>query len=91
MSGRIAVLMDPTETMPGFLRMDTDPPAHPTNTTEQGADPQPPNEHSETAQCRICLDGPDPELGRLIRPCLCRGSISVSLVYVVLIEDVVAE
>jgi hypothetical protein len=29
-------------------------------------------------QCRICLDGPDDALGRLIRPCLCRGSISVS-------------
>ncbi|KAH9487014.1 E3 ubiquitin-protein ligase MARCHF8 [Psilocybe cubensis] len=29
-------------------------------------------------QCRICLDGVDaePELGRLIRPCLCKGSIS---------------
>ena len=30
-------------------------------------------------QCRICFDGPDQELGRLIRPCLCKGSISVSL------------
>jgi E3 ubiquitin-protein ligase DOA10 len=29
-------------------------------------------------QCRICLDGEDPELGRLIRPCLCKGSVSVS-------------
>jgi hypothetical protein len=28
-------------------------------------------------QCRICYDGPSPTLGRLIRPCLCRGSISV--------------
>ncbi|TDL28524.1 zf-C3HC4-domain-containing protein [Rickenella mellea] len=27
-------------------------------------------------QCRICLDGEDPQLGRLIRPCLCKGSIS---------------
>jgi len=29
-------------------------------------------------QCRICLDGVDAEreLGRLIRPCLCKGSIS---------------
>ncbi|KAJ3750511.1 hypothetical protein DFH05DRAFT_1376770, partial [Lentinula detonsa] len=29
-------------------------------------------------QCRICLDGVDAEqeLGRLIRPCLCRGTIS---------------
>ncbi|TFY73689.1 hypothetical protein EWM64_g10323 [Hericium alpestre] len=31
---------------------------------------------SEEKQCRICLDGPDDTLGRLIRPCLCRGSIS---------------
>jgi len=32
-------------------------------------------------QCRICLDGveAEPELGRLIRPCLCKGSISVSI------------
>ncbi|KAF8168188.1 hypothetical protein B0H34DRAFT_647032 [Crassisporium funariophilum] len=29
-------------------------------------------------QCRICYDGTEgePELGRLIRPCLCKGSIS---------------
>jgi hypothetical protein len=27
-------------------------------------------------QCRICLDGPDPALGRLIRPCLCSGTVS---------------
>ena len=31
----------------------------------------------DSKQCRICLDGEDPELGRLIRPCLCKGSISV--------------
>lgn len=39
----------------------------------------PPTESTEEKQCRICLDGVDaePELGRLIRPCLCRGSISV--------------
>jgi hypothetical protein len=30
-------------------------------------------------QCRICLDGQDPDLGRLIRPCLCRGTVSVSI------------
>lgn len=30
-------------------------------------------------QCRICFDGPDQDLGRLIRPCLCKGSISVGL------------
>ncbi|KAF5385276.1 hypothetical protein D9615_001432 [Tricholomella constricta] len=33
---------------------------------------------NDEKQCRICLDGviAEPELGRLIRPCLCRGSIS---------------
>ncbi|TFK77171.1 hypothetical protein BDN72DRAFT_830335 [Pluteus cervinus] len=33
---------------------------------------------AEEKQCRICLDGTDsePQLGRLIRPCLCKGSIS---------------
>ncbi|KAI8990539.1 zf-C3HC4-domain-containing protein [Trametes punicea] len=34
------------------------------------------SEADDTKQCRICLDGEDPELGRLIRPCLCKGSIS---------------
>ena len=29
-------------------------------------------------QCRICLDGEDLALGRLIRPCLCKGSMSVN-------------
>jgi hypothetical protein len=30
-------------------------------------------------QCRICFGADnDPELGRLIRPCLCKGTISVS-------------
>lgn len=34
-------------------------------------------EENEQKQCRICLDGvnAEPELGRLIRPCLCKGSI----------------
>ena len=31
----------------------------------------------EEKQCRICLDGPDATLGRLIRPCLCKGSMTV--------------
>lgn len=50
--------------------------------------PEPDTRHDETPlpqdndepQCRICLDGEDPELGRLIRPCLCKGSVSVSCV-----------
>lgn len=35
----------------------------------------------EEKQCRICLAGPEEEaeLGRLISPCHCRGSIRVSL------------
>lgn len=36
------------------------------------------DETEDSKQCRICLDGEVPELGRLIRPCLCKGSISVS-------------
>jgi hypothetical protein len=37
-----------------------------------------PDDKREEKQCRICLDGieAEPELGRLIRPCLCKGSIS---------------
>lgn len=31
----------------------------------------------DAKQCRICFEGEDPQLGRLIRPCLCKGSISV--------------
>ncbi|KAF9496124.1 hypothetical protein BDN71DRAFT_782806 [Pleurotus eryngii] len=40
--------------------------------------PPTPSTETEEKQCRICLDGVDaePELGRLFRPCLCRGSIS---------------
>lgn len=34
------------------------------------------DEHQNLPQCRICLDGPDPDLGRLIRPCLCSGTVS---------------
>ncbi|KAH9898290.1 zf-C3HC4-domain-containing protein [Cubamyces lactineus] len=34
------------------------------------------DEPEDSKQCRICLDGEDPDLGRLIRPCLCKGSIS---------------
>ncbi|KAI0815068.1 zf-C3HC4-domain-containing protein [Irpex lacteus] len=37
---------------------------------------QRPQTPSDERQCRICLDGEDPELGRLIRPCLCKGSVS---------------
>jgi E3 ubiquitin-protein ligase DOA10 len=36
-------------------------------------------DEEEERQCRICFEGVEAEreLGRLIRPCLCRGSISV--------------
>lgn len=34
-------------------------------------------DEQQQPQCRICLDGPDPDLGRLIRPCLCSGTVSV--------------
>lgn len=34
---------------------------------------------NDEKQCRICLDGvtAEPELGRLISPCYCKGSIRV--------------
>jgi len=35
--------------------------------------PQPGDEDPDSI-CRICLSGPDPELGRLFSPCLCRGT-----------------
>ena len=35
------------------------------------------DQYNGRPQCRICLDGPDPALGRLIRPCLCSGTVSV--------------
>ncbi|KAI9445120.1 hypothetical protein H4582DRAFT_886845 [Lactarius indigo] len=34
----------------------------------------PNDDQYDRPQCRICLDGPDPSLGRLIRPCLCSGT-----------------
>lgn len=39
-----------------------------------------PEQREDTRQCRICLGGveEEPELGRLIRPCRCKGSIRVS-------------
>jgi E3 ubiquitin-protein ligase DOA10 len=38
-------------------------------------------------QCRICLDGMEAEneLGRLIRPCLCKGSISVRWMAIIIL------
>ena len=44
---------------------------------EMPAEAEADREAEDAKQCRICLDGEDPELGRLIRPCLCRGSITV--------------
>ena len=36
--------------------------------------------NNETRQCRICLSGPEDEhtSGRLIKPCMCKGSMQVS-------------
>ncbi|KAF8499754.1 hypothetical protein F5888DRAFT_108351 [Russula emetica] len=47
--------------------MSQQPPAASVDTDEQ---------EQQQPQCRICLDGPDPDLGRLIRPCLCSGTVS---------------
>lgn len=50
---------------------DPDIPQEPKIHEERPSTPQ-----QDLPQCRICLDGEDPELGRLIRPCLCKGSVS---------------
>lgn len=61
-----------------FLNSTTPFPA--TNCTEISvADPM--SAAREEKQCRICFEGDDPELGRLIRPCLCKGTISVSVLH----------
>ncbi|KAG1864280.1 hypothetical protein DFJ58DRAFT_656280 [Suillus subalutaceus] len=44
--------------------------AEPENKTDQEPAPE------QEKQCRICFEGEDESLGRLIRPCLCKGSIS---------------
>ncbi|KIK28398.1 hypothetical protein PISMIDRAFT_90714, partial [Pisolithus microcarpus 441] len=38
--------------------------------------PEPTGTSLQDKICRICFDGEDPTLGRLIKPCLCTGSIS---------------
>lgn len=52
----------------------------PMDNDDTSANIQPSSPAAEEKQCRICLDGADaePQLGKLIRPCLCKGSISVS-------------
>lgn len=32
-------------------------------------------DEQEERKCRICLDGEDPSLGRLIKPCKCNGKL----------------
>jgi hypothetical protein len=54
-----------TMTQPEHQQNETSPP------------PSPPPTPMEEKTCRICLDGADPDLGRLFRPCLCKGTISV--------------
>lgn len=46
------------------------------DSNEQGADSPP---EGEDRQCRICFAGADeePELGRLFKPCKCKGSMKV--------------
>ncbi|EKM61130.1 uncharacterized protein PHACADRAFT_85016 [Phanerochaete carnosa HHB-10118-sp] len=50
-------------------------------TAPLGSNPNVDNRAEDAPQCRICLDGEDPELGRLIRPCLCKGSVSCGYHY----------
>ena len=62
---------------PSTVRWDKPFPVTTSMSDSKNTDPPP---SPQEKQCRICLDGEDPELGRLIRPCLCKGSISVSIV-----------
>jgi hypothetical protein len=53
------------------------------NEQEEGQKPQPRRKEKpkeDTRQCRICFAGAEeePDLGRLIKPCKCKGSIRVS-------------
>lgn len=53
------------------------PPPPPSTTEREQPTPADAEEEEEEKQCRICLGGveDEEELGRLISPCLCRGSI----------------
>lgn len=62
--------MEEEPTLPGGMAPEPEVPPPP-------PPPAQPEEPAGEKQCRICLDGDDPELGRLIRPCLCKGSVSV--------------
>lgn len=55
---------------------------------QQPEDSQPQEKHDPTSDgsqqektCRICYDGENETQGRLIKPCLCTGSISVSMAH----------
>jgi hypothetical protein len=52
---------------------------HTPETLPSTSTPPPQEKVKEEKQCRICLGGEEDvgELGRLIKPCLCRGSIKV--------------
>ena len=54
--------------MPGAFGEEAPAAAAPPPAAEQPAPEDP------ESICRICLGGPDPELGRLFSPCLCRGT-----------------
>jgi hypothetical protein len=66
----------------GPLSEDTRSPFSPIPTSADGADrtEHKPNMEEDQRQCRICFGGADEEeeLGRLISPCLCAGSMRVS-------------
>ncbi|KAG0044789.1 hypothetical protein BGZ83_009938 [Gryganskiella cystojenkinii] len=63
-----------TSTMPGSLNLGLDAEIPEFTSTNDNTAPAPP---VEERQCRICLGGADEEdtLGRLISPCLCKGSM----------------
>ncbi|KAG0225978.1 hypothetical protein BGW42_003966 [Actinomortierella wolfii] len=59
--------------MPGALNLELENLGLASHFAAQSREPAPP---AEERQCRICLGGPDEvELGRLISPCMCKGSM----------------
>ncbi|KAF9976156.1 hypothetical protein BGZ73_009070 [Actinomortierella ambigua] len=62
--------------MPGSLNLELENLGLESHFAAQSRPSAPSQPHMEDRQCRICLGGPDEaELGRLISPCMCKGSM----------------
>ncbi|KDN49285.1 hypothetical protein RSAG8_01987, partial [Rhizoctonia solani AG-8 WAC10335] len=63
--------------VPESSRRSASPPLATSESATPAQEPEPETKSPEEKQCRICLAGAEEEteLGRLISPCLCRGSI----------------